>query len=77
MVRKVAKVETHHGKIGVIMTTLAAASAFGLFKNRRRRKGLMSKFVSVAATIAAAREVLKDRSSMHLRPSRLGAWLAR
>ena len=79
MARKIVKAETHRGKIGMIMTALAVIGAFSLFKNRRRKPTLMSKLTKTAAALVAAREVLGQRANaqIHVRPTRLGAWLAR
>jgi len=84
MARKVSKSNgTGHGKIGMLMTALAAAGAVGVLKNRKRRARLLdglSKLGAAAATVVAARQVLTPQSFARAlgRPqrSRFAAWLA-
>ena len=86
MVRKVVKVESgsRHSWLGMVMTAVAAAGAFKFLKNRQKRDTLASKLATAAATVIAAREVLGERANAahsaayaRVRPTRLGAWLAR
>jgi hypothetical protein len=77
MARKIVKVENHHSKIGMVMAALAAAGAFGILRNRRRRATLGRKLTIAAASLIAAREVLGTRRYARVRPSRLAGWLAR
>jgi hypothetical protein len=90
MARRIVKAKpaahgTGRGKLGMVMTALAAMSAIGLFRNRSRRAGLLrgiSTVGAVAATIVAATEVMAPKmyARAMARPaprSRFTAWLAR
>jgi len=84
MARKVVKVQSNgRSKIGMVMTALAAVSAFSLFKNRNRRAGLLAgvaKLGTAAATVLAASETLMPqtfaRAMARQNRSRF-SWLAR
>jgi hypothetical protein len=94
MARKIIKAKTNghskangngRSKIGMVMTALAAMSAIGVFRNRRRRASLLrgiSKVGAAAATMVAAAEVMAPKmyARAMARPaprSRFTAWLAR
>ncbi len=84
MARKVVKVQSNgRSKIGMVMTALAAVSAFGLFRNRNRRAGLLSgisKLGAAAATVMTASEVLMPQTfarAMGRQQRSRFSWLAR